>query len=383
MEVARCMQCGMPIGGTAHKSVPGNKMMATGGSGRVTRGYILSATHGAVCDENLRSEFRMSKTTVRVLRLLMHGLLLAGIEMVKSSDARIAGARADTQASSSFCDFAEFIGIGNSTRKRGLGAEPRRPLAMRLQEDWQVLLEIHGLSHTDLGVALNIVLCKCRDAGPLPASFKSYEQRSAFERWFQDQVIEPIFVNPKKAVRDARGEFGGGSHMQLLQKGFGRERWDRICEFDQALISAEDVQATEHMQDMLWRLRQPASLPHFTAVFEGKAQHFQQHRFLAAFLKEEKRLSSIRFIVDICAWHAILFSLYGSGSATSSSRTISREAAATLTNAEAVASLHPSAQPAAQATLERYCDGFNRSFPLVKMIYECTPNPFLTRRERS
>lgn len=80
---------------------------------------------------------------------------------------------------------------------------------------------------------------------------------------------------------------------------------------------------------------------------------------------------SSRYIADILKWQAVLFGIF-------SERKLTREEAQILSNAEAILLLPEGERYAANEALEAFCVAFNDTFPMVELIYECQPNPFLT-----
>jgi hypothetical protein len=216
MELAKCMQCGAPIGGEDHNSAKGNAMFdpTQYSKGAASQRYLLSCTLGPNCDDKIRDEIRLSRTSVRVLRLLIHSLLLAGLEISEVN-------HTDTS------DFAEFLTVGrggNKERRKfegrpSKGAAPapakhsgskgslhmRQLMCERMEEDWDTLREMHRLSHGDLGVAINCVLCLCRETKSQPTKFRQYSDVIDFEAAFQKACVEPVFGELENTIRCAAG----------------------------------------------------------------------------------------------------------------------------------------------------------------------------------
>jgi len=119
----------------------------------------------------------------------------------------------------------------------------------------------------------------------------------------------------------------------------------------------------------LWRMRTPASLPHFRRRLAA-VNSAVTFPLLHIFAREERRLAVIRYMADVLAWHRVCFNaLRGTG--------LSREAAGSMSNEEVVALLPADARDEAMAVLDAYAEAFNASFPLVTNLYECQANPFL------
>ena len=372
MQSAKCAQCGAPIGGNNHVSAHGNTSFKKN-EAEVMAGYIANATTGRRCDVDIRTEVRLSQTTVRVLRLLIHSLMLVGMQMTSTFGG-------DMESFHTFLSGTVRTPYGNTAAagsKKPTRSKKPTMLAARLLEDWETLAELHSLSDDDLSVALNLVLRAARKLegnGVWVGHFPSHGARCEFEHGFQTRVVEPIFADVANAVQEARSALGGSSQLVVVEKGFGKAQWQQLREDDtQAAVPG----APQPQQPMVWALRQPACLPHFRRSFEAASVNFTAHRLLDLFLKEEGRLAHIKYIVDILSWHAVLFSVFAAGG---SAAGLSRKEAAELTNGDAIERLPVGQQrTAAEGTLSRYCDGFNKAFPSVRLLYECTPNPFLSR----
>lgn len=61
---------------------------------------------------------------------------------------------------------------------------------------------------------------------------------------------------------------------------------------------------------MLYRLSEPVTLEGFHACFNLDSFNARSFPLLAAFLREEPRLSLIKYTADVLEWHALLFDVF-------------------------------------------------------------------------
>ncbi|EGD81489.1 hypothetical protein PTSG_02206 [Salpingoeca rosetta] len=145
--------------------------------------------------------------------------------------------------------------------------------------------------------------------------------------------------------------------------------------FESLLSQRMDDESGASLLTMLRSPREPVTLDRFFEDFQSSSEYKTRHRLLDAVQRMEERLVHVHVLVDILAWHAVLFDVFPDGSLT-------REQAAEITNADVVAMLPVGRREAASRVLDRFCTGFNAAFPLLHPnIYECDPNPFLTQRK--
>jgi len=139
------------------------------------------------------------------------------------------------------------------------------------------------------------------------------------------------------------------------------ERFNTDLKIDPSLIESS----------LPWRGRESFTIHSLRSRFEVNGAISAAYPVLRQFLAEEEALLSIKALGSVLAFHGVLFR------ALSGKSVISQDQASELSNMDAIRLLPSEEQGTAEAILSRYCDDFNRAFPLVALIYECEDNPFL------
>ena len=122
----------------------------------------------------------------------------------------------------------------------------------------------------------------------------------------------------------------------------------------------------------LWRYRDKATYTEFVRSFYLQSQNEKKYPIISCVLKNEQKLSYIKYAADILAWHAILFKVYKPGS-------ITRQDAAVITNIQVIELLPVDEQEQARATLTGYCTAFNQVLTLPGNLRECASNIFIDK----
>lgn len=126
----------------------------------------------------------------------------------------------------------------------------------------------------------------------------------------------------------------------------------------------------------LWTPREVPSFAHFVNQFDRGTENGHRYPLLLTLLRVENRLSMVQGLADIFAWHRVLFAAVPPGSLT-------REQAGGITNRALLDKLPLEQRAEATALFERFAAIFNRTMPMLHPnLFECTPNPFLTKDRR-
>eukprot|EP00913_Durusdinium_trenchii_P034578 g32348.t1 len=97
----------------------------------------------------------------------------------------------------------------------------------------------------------------------------------------------------------------------------------------------------------------------FEESFLARAEQRKRHPLLALVLKQKRRLSALKALPPLLAWHAVLFEAFEDFSLT-------REEARQLSNGEAITRLPEHLQAQGRQRLQSFCNAFNEAFPLVE-----------------
>jgi hypothetical protein len=400
MQKATCPQCGEVIGGESHKAV--------GGVERVGVGSQVNAS-GYVRERDAPSQNTASQLMCRLLmhlitraRLAMH-LWYRGqakelqvskrppgrSKMSAQRNSRVAGTR-DQQASKD--PFSGAQGYAHNPYLFALGAVERYRPRMAAQRNgrnrddvrrcarllggtaallpFEVALLVHDVACSIVCTAVRRV-CGHGAHTTLHPFFQLGHNSSAVE-----DVIERSMPRNVQGIR-ARLE----QVMQLTYQANATTFLGRVLkamDADRLLSDVPSVlvhaaatgSSAGQLDATVWRARQAPTLAACASQFALHEQN-EQHALLGAFLRVEVQLERVRDVVHVLNWHRVLFEAYPPG-------TLTREEAAQLCGRDAVERVTAGAErERAQRTLELYCAAFNRSFVLVRRLYQCEVNPFL------
>ena len=295
-QSGKCPSCGAQIGGqNKHGSVTPQGNAQAGQVGNETKpGYLPDATTGTMCEVTERPE--LSPTGIRVLRLFMHMVLSASasLEVLPGTGAAVA-------------ELVSGGDGGGGGGGEGKGGEPSvtRALGMlhgRLLEDWVALKKHTDLPDAQLAVALHLVLRNYSEvvanrAQPTELSGPAVMDtalRTRFEKQFQQRCVNPVFgeggaadivkvalVRLKEREQDAAAVF--------LIDGFGPDLWNEMHEDD----------ARPSLDSLLWRVRRPLSVAHFSRLFGASVDNVARYPVLDVFLREEHRLPIVRYAEEL------------------------------------------------------------------------------------
>ena len=108
-------------------------------------------------------------------------------------------------------------------------------------------------------------------------------------------------------IQAAREENSGTTSSLLLMDCF-QHHWPRLNETF-PLKKASDELTCEDIRNSLWRLREPLSFQSFTRKFSLNSTNHWRYPVINAILENERILPYVKYIADILAWHAYLFSI--------------------------------------------------------------------------
>eukprot|EP00004_Rigifila_ramosa_P001109 TRINITY_DN1107_c0_g1_i3.p1 TRINITY_DN1107_c0_g1~~TRINITY_DN1107_c0_g1_i3.p1 ORF type:complete len:6204 (+),score=1430.96 TRINITY_DN1107_c0_g1_i3:1580-18613(+) len=344
MQKGRCITCHAVVGGESHVSVSGvrkvqNQELA---ASQAKPGYMPDSTHGRSAENVAR---QANRATVRLLRFILHGLLRVSM-CLSPGIARETGY------------LMPRLGPGQCWRH----------LTDRMNEDWEALRDSTGLGHSDLAVALHIVLNRYSanpSLGRFPAVISNGITRMQIEGAFQTHCVTPVLSSGLRAsIETARSQMADTQRAAEIRLILGDGAWQRLLESENFATAPSDR--------ILWRKREAVSYAHFQRMYSVLSDAKNEYPLLHAFLAVETTLPIVQYAADILAWHAILFEIFPNN-------VLTREEAAQITNQQAIERLPERDRPQAQAVLARFCEGFNRALPRIEFLYECQANPFRSR----
>mmetsp|Transcript_43822 Transcript_43822/g.95086 ORF Transcript_43822/g.95086 Transcript_43822/m.95086 type:complete len:717 (+) Transcript_43822:62-2212(+) len=349
MQEAWCNHpgCGAKIGGRSHVSVAGNTEVETAKyetQKTTVKGYNMEATQ----DYDLRlpgwTRGRMSPVGIRMLRFIIHATFAGAISTIAP----------EAQRSDALC----FTKVCPNLR--------RSTLNLRIRQDWNSLAEFLQISDADLALLFALVTSKMQKLLPSwgIGNLRTSSGRNKFEHVFERDCLHP-FMGPRlqKALSLARQGAFTSQTTRTLELLLGADTW--------VSIQAPPPQTGT----AVWWPRQAVTHDTILRYVLSDPEHVDQCPLLYLVLTEEETLQHVSCLADIVAWHAVLFECFVDGQ-------LSRDKAATITNAQAIETLPPHKRANAESALKRFCVAFNTALPLLPYLYECQRNPFLTMQGR-
>ena len=344
MEESVCTSpgCGAVIGGRNHQPSAGNKRLDPDELIDVQPGYTVPPE--SIKDSNSNAP-GMSPFTWRLVRIVIHGLML------------VAFAAAPGGAGSQLAMQLLQQTVPDVPRAQEL-------VAQRFAHDWRscrallcggddvmLLVAMHSILHE----VFSRPYIETEEAQMLP----SFKARKALERRFEDAAVPWLDTRAQAHYQAVLASFGLADGSAAQASAILGAQWEALHRVGVSPLES------------LFCPRRPITLESFATAFAAEHANRTRYPLLAVFLRVEHQLPYIRFIADILAWHALLFSAL-------SAKPLQREEALQLRNIDFVRSLPLEQQPAALELLHRFCVAFNSTFHLVPMLFECQPNPFLT-----
>ena len=337
MEKARCLHpgCGAPIGGENHVCVKGvTRLGEQDLHGEDKRGYDLP---------NPESSARISNLPNRILRFFIHSILLTGLLSLD-----------DKQQALWF--------LSPKNPKTALNS--MNSMWTRLNADWEAIKKSLYLGDTDTNIVLHLVLREVIDMNLVQPYFNR-DERATFERSFTE-IVKKVCgqqTDMRLAINHAKAELKDTGRSTSVKKSLEPSgMWEAMNE----------ANLNPTIEDLLWRIRLPVSYDYFTDNFALSVENTTNHPILDDFLKEEEKLPLIKYIADVLVWHGILYEVISNNS-------ITRDEAATITNADILDKISPNKRNFARNALTKYCIAFNTVLPKVERIFECQDNPYLTK----
>lgn len=352
MQLARCQECGVPIGGQNHVSVRGVSRVDAKNveNVRALPGYTLKAP-----DE---PSGRLSTLTERLFRYLIHSAMHVAFSVTA---AETSGALAEAELTQLVFEQSEVKEDGRSF------AKARALVQARLDADWEALAGMLQLDDRDLAVALHLVLRRWLEGSVLSIEhFVDGSARCRYENEFNAKVIEPVLGARLQANLAAANEGLSESGAVVTARAcLGDDTWARVHEVD-----AWPGPAPRGDTELLWRYRRAAAFAHFQRSFSLCHSNQEAFPVLAAFLAQEDELACMHHLADVLAFHALAFQALPPGS-------LSREEAAACTHRDLLARLPAAAQAEATEVLHAHMAAFNAELPRVE-LFQCKDNPFIT-----
>ncbi|CAE7913466.1 unnamed protein product, partial [Symbiodinium necroappetens] len=229
--------------------------------------------------------------------------------------------------------------------------------------DWKALLSRTKLPPRELGAWLHVTLMSCPNVGRV---LSDETARADFEYNFQ-VASEHSFTACAQQQEDRKKMDVGTDYTAAACMALGEKAWRELGDnWEKSLY--ETVETA--LPCILWHGRQPAGLADFERSFMSCNENADSRPVLSVMLKEQRRLTALKALPALLAWHAVLFEAFEDYG-------LLREEARQLTNSEAIARLPEHQRAHAEESLNEFCRCFNLAFPLVERLFECEANPFL------
>ena len=228
--------------------------------------------------------------------------------------------------------------------------------------DFDEIIQRNRLDSMLNGVLLNAAFCLLAD-------------KDSF--WIQGSVlnskapITPLEATANESVRSVMNDlqntikhrvdssWQASQREKILQRSLGQQMWDGLLE--------SFLPPTQ-----MWRYIPSVSMDHFSMATSAIPSFEERYPLLSGFMENENRLELVQCIVPILEWHKLLFSIFQNNELT-------RDESQKMTNVDVLSRLPTEEeQERGQRVLHNFCKAFNRSFPIVDLIFECNKNVFLT-----
>jgi hypothetical protein len=321
------------------KSIVGGVHLDTSKGAQSMKGYGLD--HAMEASEKLQSmQVRtLSSVTTRVLRYLLHGLLLLsyGTDLVpgqsRESVQRLLGSR---------------LAVSKLTAEQFL--------QQHVTNDFEVLQKLLSCSVEDLSVRLHLYIMQfAREIGSCIIQIQSMnleQQRDAFEIWFQQSVVQAIDGTASARIVSIRSF---GTNVKAIQR-----------EIDEDPSTLPTDPSTRHRQTpLLLRYRKQPSWRAFVECIYLDSRAQQRCPVLANFVKQKEALAVHRHMPQIVAWLRLVKTRYN--------KKIGRDEAGLLTVKQVLDQVEPG-----DLTEWQSCwDGFRIAWAHFRghvKAYECTTN---------
>ena len=332
MQLSKCSECGVEIGGRDHSNVPGVRLL----HGGVKMDFVSHFGYQLLPFERVGR----LESSAAFFRLLVDLPLFLSI-FVTSPE----------QVSRLVRDKPENL---------------RSRLVKLIGQHILELSKSHRLEAMLIGVAINAAFCNYFSPDSLMwkpgENFTKKDNVHKVEQPIK-QTMHKITTDIKSSIQHRLGtSFQAAQREKVLKKALGERGWEALIEGLQNPSAAE----------ILFRYSPSATIEEFFRATDSAPDFKERYPLLSAFVNEEERLQLVKCIIPVLEWHRLLFSVFQSNE-------IDHEEAGKITNEEAVQRLPTEAErQKGKELLAEYCEAFNKSFHLVgELLYECQQNIFL------
>jgi len=341
METSICLHpgCGAQIGGRHHVAIKGNRKINLKEIDDLTKpGYSM--------DDAMNPCSRGTVFDCAITRLFTH-LTLAMISLTHSK----------------LKPVLTYLRMESATDLLQYAIAQARNNLTTMQKALEV-------GETDAGLVAHLILRslskqKVNNKTPYIPTLTDMKSIEYSLRGVYQQTLNDI----RARLQSLSGELEQGSRISSACASLGAN-WNILHEVD-------SQPKPTPVQTLLWRYREPVTFNHFKRIFSTREGTKENYPLLSAFLREESHLHMIKYTADILAWHNLLFEMFPPSS-------ITRADAAEITNAQAIETkLSRERHIEAFKILQRFCIAFNECLPMIDLIYECQPNPFISGPEGS
>ena len=341
--VAKCM-CGAKIGGREHTTLSNNAELDVNDHllSKAGVGYMQAAVRDKLSDSVQRP---VRRVTVRLLRLMMHGLLAVGALDAFNGDGHVCEQITSLvfERTSDPCDTMEF-------------------LVEQFLSDWKSLREQLEISDEDVALLVHVVVQHLLSSRvTVPPTCKDQDTRLRVEQEVERLCVSPVVTKLSERLASARASYQqqteADKRIRRMVMIFGEETWANI----QGNLPT--------YEGLMWAHRESLTLQSFQrAVAMVGSNTSRTALVLGEFLSVEAELALIKHLPAVLAWHRVLFEALGTG--------ISREEAGKLANRDVIKRLPATQQRRAEGTLERFCLAFNDVWPSIDFLFGCQQNHF-------
>ncbi|XP_078736318.1 E3 ubiquitin-protein ligase rnf213-alpha-like [Lampetra fluviatilis] len=256
MQTARCIECGVAVGGVDHRPVAGFTAVLPGKE-HTRRGHVLGDPSRR--DSGLTSDRGVPALAFGVLRALTHAAMLLGY----ISDPKGTAGLIDPRVG----DAAAF-------------------LLRHLEQDLQQLSSALGRSTDDALLLVHLATARLLHLEPggsdeNDGKLTSRQQRADWESDFTRQALSPLLKDLEQNLEDLRRRVSDDRRGPLMRMLYGDPM--------------QQQQQQQQQQDELWRYHPRVSAQHLSSLLEQ--QELQQELpVLTLFLAQERQLRLVRHL---------------------------------------------------------------------------------------
>ncbi|KAF0517032.1 e3 ubiquitin-protein ligase [Gigaspora margarita] len=335
-QEGECPQCRIKIGAKAHHILADENVNID--NDRITQQIAVNDKKGYIVEEkcidyNYYSVRTMHPATYRILRLFLHSIIgiqansLAAIDFINSQDN-------DINDIISYCK-------------------------KHIENDWKILKNIFACEDETLALVIHAILSEMsQEPQNIIEKFTTSIQRDDWEEQFNKQYVLPKIRNFMGTANDFRLKI---ATLQLKTED----------EINETINITEDY--NEKHLPWLWRLIGKPDINNFRSYYMADNERIKSFPFLNIFLKHEKNLKLIQFLLPIVKFVKILSS--------SLSHQVEREKAYDMTFQQFINDESKNDSTGeTKKSLEELFEGFARSWnyitPYIKRYqYQCHQLP--------